>query len=461
MRYILLFIHALTITIYQFFFVDPVTVKTNFPSSAKAGTQFVSEVTISKGSLAGFAKFQMELPEGFTAEEVDSKGGTFSLVGQTVKIIWTSVPSAADITVSVKITVKAGISGDKTITGKYSYIENNVKQQVEISPVTINVEGEPGAVATNTTTETPTVAATETPTSTPTTTGTVAATGEVTPPATPTEPAGTKSETSPVVSVTRKITPGKTDGSYDVELKIKKDGAKGFAKLQEKIPVGFMASENNSEGTTFSYSETDHIAKFIWTSLPSQEEITLTYKITLRKGEPAEKPAFVEGEFNYLDNQETKKFFIPKEEIAVPTVSEPIAVKTEPVNTESTKTEPAKTEKTKAENTKTGKTKTESVAVNTPKNDGVFYVVQVGAFKNGVNVDALSQKYGLNGVRTEMAEGYTKCIYGNHGEYKSARDSREDAKTKGVGDAFVAAYNSGKRITVQEALMITSQKWYR
>lgn len=458
MRYILLFIHALTITIYQFFFVDPVTVKTNFPSSAKAGTQFVSEVTISKGSLAGFAKFQLELPEGFTAEEVDSKGGTFSLVGQTVKIIWTSVPSAADVTVSFKITVKAGASGDKTITGKYSYIENNVKQQVEISPVTIKVEGEPGAVAT-TTTETP-ATTTETPTVAATTTETpgVAATPTETPvsttPTTTTEPA--KTEGSPVVSVTRKITPGKTDGSYDVELKIKKDGAKGFAKLQEKLPVGFMASENNSEGTTFSYSEADHVAKFIWTSLPSQEEITITYKIGLRKGEPAEKPSFVEGEFNYLDNQETKKFFIPREEIAVPSSSEPVAVKTEP-----TKTEPTKTEEPKTEKTKTEKTKTEPVAVNVPKNDGVFYVVQVGAFKNGVNVDALSQKYGLSGVRTEMADGYTKCVFGNHGEYKSARDSRENAKAKGVSDAFVAAYNSGKRITVQEALMITSQKWFR
>ncbi|MGZ3905074.1 MAG: hypothetical protein ACXVC6_15335, partial [Bacteroidia bacterium] len=217
MRYILLFIHALTITIYQFFFVDPVTVKTNFPSSAKPGTQFVSEVTISKGALSGFAKFQLELPEGFTAEEVDSKGGTFSLVGQTVKIIWTSVPSAADVTVSVKITVKAGISGDKTITGKYSYIENNVKQQVDISPVTINVEGEVGAVAAtttetpaaNTTTETPTVAATptETLTGNVTPTPTETPSGNVT--TTATEPA--KTEGSPVVSVTRKITPGTTD----------------------------------------------------------------------------------------------------------------------------------------------------------------------------------------------------------------------------------------------------------
>src|ERR1700751_4641452 len=139
MRYILFFIHALAITIYQFFFVDPVTVKTNFPETASPGSQFLAEITISKGSLSGFAKFQIELPDGFTAEESDSKGGTFSLAGQTAKIIWTSVPSTSDIVVKVLIKVGASASGDKTITGKYSYIENNVKQQVEFTPVIVKV----------------------------------------------------------------------------------------------------------------------------------------------------------------------------------------------------------------------------------------------------------------------------------------------------------------------------------
>jgi hypothetical protein len=438
MRYILLFIHALTITIYQFFFVDPVTLKTTFPETAKPGSQFMAEVTISKGALAGFAKFQMELPDGFTAEESDSKGGTFSLTGQTLKIIWTSVPSASEITVKVLITVKAAVSGDKVVTGKYSYIENNVKQQVEFSPVTVKVEGESSAITsaetpTTTTTETPTTTTAETPTTT---------TAET--PTTTAEPV--KSETSPVVSVSRTVVAGKTAGTFEVELKINKDGAKGFAKLNEKIPAGYMAMEDKTDGSSFTYSANEHIAKFIWTSLPAQEQLTVSYKIAIRKGEPAEKPAFVEGEFNYLDNQDSKKHVIAKEELPGTAASEPVVTNTEPV----------KTETTTASNSEpvTGE-------VTAPTNGTVMYVVQVGAFQKGVDVNALSRKFGITGIRTEMADGFTKCIFGKHGEYRSARDSRENAKAKGVTDAFVAAYNSGKRITVQEALMITSQKWYR
>jgi len=60
-----------------------------------------------------------------------------------------------------------------------------------------------------------------------------------------------------------------------------------------------------------------------------------------------------------------------------------------------------------------------------------------------------------------MAEGFSKFMVGNFDEYKQARNHRENIKQKGCNSAFVVAYNGTKRITVQEALMITSQKWFK
>ncbi|HXB41350.1 MAG TPA: hypothetical protein VNZ49_12465 [Bacteroidia bacterium] len=452
MKYILLFIHALTISIYSLFFGDPVSVKTNFPESAKPGTEFTAEITINKGDIAGFAKLQLELPQGFSAKEGDSKGGAFSLAGQTAKIIWTSVPSSAEFVVKMTIVVDASANGDKIVTGKYSYIENNNKQQSEFTPVTVKIISD-GAV---TNTE-------------PVATNTIAAnTGDSL------KKSFTKpDEVNTVVSAVRTITPSKKPDVYDVELKIKKEAIKGFAKIQEKLPAGFIATGQKTDGSSFSFSSADHIAKFIWTSLPSQEELIISYKIMPKQGAAIEKPAGVEGEFSYLENQQSKTYIIQKqnleggaEPVATNTV-EPVSTNTvantEPVNTNTfANTEPVNTNTVaNTEPVKTETTTTQTEPVNTQKNNNVHYSVQVGAFKNGVSVAALSSKYSLTGVSTEMQDGYTKCITGKHSEYKSARDERETIKSKGVTDAFVTAYNTGRRITVQEALMITSQKWFR
>ena len=61
----------------------------------------------------------------------------------------------------------------------------------------------------------------------------------------------------------------------------------------------------------------------------------------------------------------------------------------------------------------------------------------------------------------EPGGGFRKYVVGSHDEYKAARDARETFKPKGVVAPFVTAYNRGRRITVQEALMVSSQKWYR
>ena len=61
-----------------------------------------------------------------------------------------------------------------------------------------------------------------------------------------------------------------------------------------------------------------------------------------------------------------------------------------------------------------------------------------------------------------MQGGFSKFMIGDHAEYKNARNHREKVRDGNkVASAFVVAYNIGKRITVQEALMISNQKWFK
>ncbi|MFN6037259.1 MAG: hypothetical protein ACK452_02230 [Bacteroidota bacterium] len=93
---------------------------------------------------------------------------------------------------------------------------------------------------------------------------------------------------------------------------------------------------------------------------------------------------------------------------------------------------------------------------------GLNFHIQIGAFKNPPATSYFVTRFNITEkISTDMNEGMTKFLVGKFSEYKSSRDYRETVKSKGVQGAFVTAYNSGKRITVQEALMLLNQKWYK
>ena len=61
----------------------------------------------------------------------------------------------------------------------------------------------------------------------------------------------------------------------------------------------------------------------------------------------------------------------------------------------------------------------------------------------------------------ERHEGWIKYTTGRYGAYQEARDQRQAYVSGGHNfpGPFVAAYNNGDRITVQEALMLSQQRW--
>lgn len=117
------------------------TATQNFPSSVVAGSEFTVEISINRGGITGFMKFYQELPLGFTATEIDSKGGSFTFADNGAKVVWIAPPNEATYTISYKVAVPVDASGSKTLTAKFSYINNNERRSFEFEPKTITIEG--------------------------------------------------------------------------------------------------------------------------------------------------------------------------------------------------------------------------------------------------------------------------------------------------------------------------------
>jgi hypothetical protein len=443
-KYLFILVNAFTVFIYSLFGGDNgINLSVNIPKTIIAGQEVPIEIKVTKGSMSGFAKLQLELPEGLSLKELDNKGANYSYSDGIAKWVWASLPSENDIIVKATLVAASSASGAKTIGAKYSFVENNAKQVVEMVPFEITIEAPENANTSQTSTP-ETTANTNTEAEAATATNTSVSNSNK-------EPAGN-------VTVVRTISKGTNDGEYIVNLKVKKGATRGFARYSDDLKSGVIAKAITTDGSSFSVA--DGKVKFVWVSVLIKDELELSY--------------------SYLEDNQSKKYLLTPEPLEINLAPAVATNTTEPVTTPTvamvTPTETLALEtptvavvtptETVAVITQTETpTNTKPVNETVAKNDGsVNYMVQIGAFTNGnVTASVLKQKFGISEtVKSEMQGGFSKFMVGSHREYKGARDQRERIRNNnGVKSAFVVAYNLSKRITVQEALMISNQKWYK
>jgi hypothetical protein len=115
-----------------------VTVQTNLPASLAPGQEYLIEVKINKGSIANFAKYQIDVPAGVTVTEGDTRTGNFTFDDNRAKIVWVSIPAEAEFIVTFKMNMAA--SGPGTFVHKFYYLAEEGKKEVEFDPITVNFD---------------------------------------------------------------------------------------------------------------------------------------------------------------------------------------------------------------------------------------------------------------------------------------------------------------------------------
>jgi hypothetical protein len=421
------------ISVASIFTQSDLSVNFNMPEKVKAGGSFILDIEVNKGDIANFSKLQLNLPEGFTAELIDGKTGTFTFYDQKLKLIWIALPEAPKFNVQVKINVAPSKTGKFNFSGKISYVVGSNRNEKQLLTPNFSIETNT-SIAQNSKTQ-----------------------GDKRSKTTSKE-LNTNNKDQQELNCSRNfdassIAPGET---FLVELSIQKNGITGLGKIIDNLPKGFIATEIESNGAIFSTKGNQ--VKFLWMTLPSEENFIVSYKVKIDNSVTGNK--VIDGKMSYLDGNETKTVLITGTIIKITNS----IVKTDQSDT-------------------TGKTKANSISTNSDvdvitninndvveqsnkitdvtDNNSVNYRVQICASKKQVNLNYFVKNHQIiEHIYASPHKGWHKYTVGEFEIYKSARNHREiisiQHKIKGP---FVTAYNNGVRITVQEALMISKDKW--
>lgn len=511
--------------LFRALFLADVMITHDVPATMEPGSEVKVTVTIDKGTLNGFAKLQIDLPEGLTANAIDTKGASFTYYEGKAKFIWMALPNQPQFKVTYTLTAAATATGSLPITGKFSYVEDNERKTEELPITSVTLTG-----------STPVEAAAPPQIEAPANANDVTFAGGAAPVSETPAMVEAASGVAPQqgdgnVSVSRTITPVTPDEML-VEVVINKGSLRGFGKLQETIPPGFTALEKTSSEAIFTAQ--DRTLKFVWLNLPQAGVLKVAYR--LRGAGQPEGDYAVNGEFGYLLNDQTQKATAGTTSFSVGAKAQEALARTKAAGNDvaassgqqagNTRNVPATNAQTTAQTTAQTNAQTSAQAsaqgaaggagqtssarntsqpggqqpavtaaanaartadqamaqaggsgdqasakggsrskltgqVSAPET-GITYKVQITAAHREVGGDYFAERHRFLGdFGIERHEGWIKYVTGRHAEYRSARDQRQEFISAGHNfpGPFVTAYNAGQRITVQEALMISNQRW--
>ncbi len=431
-------------------FQSGVVLNIEVPNEVVAGTEFDVTVTIQKGNLESFSRLQHTFPAGLIATSYISSNADFTFDDKKVRFIWLRMPSQNEFSVTYKIKADERLKGTFDIKGKFSYIDDNERKSVSLEslPITIlpspNID--PALIVDIHDFEQQVI------------------------------PYIAPLATDAQIACIRQIPFPETAGDgYIVNILVNKESKQKFAKIEESIPSGYKAVNIDPKEAIFTFRE--KTAKFLWMNLPSDPYFTVSYKLIPTS--PTAALPELHGKFSYLEGEKTMSIDIrqTERELAslspdeinelIVSLSMPVLLAQADQENKIADTSPAEKTVTATPKYETPKTKPKELQSNMSymlePEEGVYYRVQLAAGHKTVDIERYFKKYNLDKeVRKEYHDGWQKYSIGSFEVYKEARDYRIHIwNTTIIDDAFVSAYNYGKRIYVQEALMIADQRWYK
>ncbi len=410
------------------------------PEKTESGSTIEVLIEFYKSEEEGFARFHQKLPEGVTATPVYPLEANFSFQNNTVSVIWLRLPDEKQFSLRYKLHIDERLKGELELGGTLSYIHENRRQSAIAPETLVSVTPAPWVD------EKEIVDFSEAHLLAPS--------------------YRISEEDSHSIAVRQTPVPDGEDFIVNL-LVYKAHPADGFARIEELVPEGYRAEEIESSGGLFSFSRKK--VEIHWNTLPAEDFLTVSYRL-IPEEEITGTPE-ISGYFSFMEEGTPRTTEIPerRDEIRklsaedkfsliaglLPAVKEHLPGTTPEIITVEEPPHKELPELTPA-----------ASALPNPlqKEPGIYYRVQIAAGRRDiVDINEYFRRRNIRReVATEIHEGWVKYSIGSYYIYRDARDSRNIIwETSPIDDAFVAAYNEGVRITVQEALMVTSQKWYK
>lgn len=524
---IFIFFSYLAFLLLGIFNSDTVLIENNTPAFITPGTRSLVEVNVRKGDVQGFSKLELTLPDGFIATPGDIKGASFTFSGDKAKFVWMNLPEESLFKVTYYIESEPGVEGAYEIKGTFSYVRENIREDIYVPTRTVVVKQDIESSA------------------------------------------DAMQVVAPVVRVEQPVLEMSCerrierlgDNEYLVRLKVNNNRIVGFGKILEVLPDNCQTNRDNDGGAVI--TQDANSIKFVWFEVPTAPSFEISYRVMCISDGAV--PA-IRGQLSYTENgnpftvdvvqvEAPSDLAVNQNNVAEVNTNQPATSdssaasgqSTTDVTAQDTSSATANTQEvtsggetqqataqiqdstsssgenatattqnnsaTSAQTTNSGTevtntnqntsnsssnsnqnsvvsgenstaelqinkaniegvkdnpvdAKTTASSINTVPSaeKGITYKVQILAAHRVVDKSYLKKKFSFEeDYNIENHNGWIKYTTGMYAQYKDARDARvriTNASSKLPGP-FVTAYNDGERITVQEALLVSKQLWYK